>query len=99
MVMLAKTEPGSAAVLPGEELIWTKGGAEGAIEVHPFVADRLLAIPGDHFFVVNTPVKAAKKAEPKPEAEEPVAEEEAPAVEVEVSAEKPAPKKRSTSKE
>lgn len=99
MVFLAKTEPGSAAVIPGEELIWTKSGAEGALEVHPFVAERLLAIPGDHFFVVDKPVKAAKKAEPKPEAEEPKAEEEAPAEEAEVSAEKPAPKKRSTSKE
>ena len=93
MVFLAKTEPGTAGVIPGEELVWAKAGAEGAIEVHPYVADVLLRFHGDHFFVVDKPVKAAKKAE------EPKAEEEVEASDAEASAEKPAPKKRTTTKE
>jgi hypothetical protein len=57
MVLLAKTEPGGAA-----GLVWEKAGDEGAIEVHPRLANELLAIPGELFYVVKKEVKKVEKA-------------------------------------
>lgn len=93
-IFLAKSEVNGETSIAG--VTWTKAGAEGAQEVHPRRAHELLLIPGDHFFVVDAPVKKTKAAEPKVEE---LKAEEAPAAEVEVVEEKPAPKRRTASKE
>lgn len=52
MVLIAKTEPGSAG---GVE--WTEGGDKGAQDVNPRFADELLKISYDEFYVVGTKPK------------------------------------------
>jgi hypothetical protein len=42
-------------------LVWTQTGEEGAIEVDQRVADALLEISSEQFFIVNKPVEKAKK--------------------------------------
>ena len=98
MILLAKVEPGSAA-----GLVWEKAGAEGALEVHPFLARELLAIPGDHFFIVDKPAEKAapaKKAAPKAEKVEAKAED-TPAIEneIEEAVEAASPTKKRATKE
>lgn len=100
-VFLAKTEPGSA-----EGITWEKAGAEGAIEVHPMLAHALLAIPGEHFFIVeakkveNEIKKVAKKVEAAVEA--PAKADDTPAVdpaEVAEAVKEASPTKRRSAKE
>jgi hypothetical protein len=107
MVLLAKNEPGGA-----EGLVWETAGEEGAIEVHPRLAHSLLAIPGEHFFIVAE--KAVKKVEkaveavvadvekvlPKKASTKAAAKEEvAPAADVVEALEAASPTKRRSTKE
>jgi len=55
MVLLAKKELGGAA-----GYVWDKVGDEGALEIHPRLAQELLSIPGELFYVVE---KAVNKVE------------------------------------
>ena len=98
MVLLAKRGLGGAA-----GLVWEKEGDEGAIEVHPRLAQELLSIPGDLFYIVEKVAKsveeavekvAPKKAAPKtPEVEERVGDDLSDALET------ASPTKRRSTKE
>jgi len=72
MTLLAKNEPGGAA-----GLVWEKAGAEGAIEIHPQLAQELLAIPGKLFFVVEKEIKKIEE-EVKEKVEKAVSKKAAP---------------------
>ena len=70
MTLVAKKEPGGAA-----GLVWEKAGAEGAIEVHPNLAQELLDIPGKLFSLVEKEIKKVEEEVKKVEAPAPVVEE------------------------
>jgi N-acetylglutamate synthase/N-acetylornithine aminotransferase len=108
MALIAKTEPGGAA-----GLVWEKAGDEGAIEVHPRLAQELLNIPGELFYVVVQTAKQVvkdvekevtaveaevKKAVTKKAAEKP-AEEVAPAADIAEAIDTASPTKRRSNKE
>jgi hypothetical protein len=98
MALIAKTEPGGAA-----GLLWEKAGDEGAIEVHPRLAQELLNIPGELFYVVTNVVKKVEK-EIEVEVEKVVPTksaktEEEPAADISEALDVASPTKRRSTKE